>query len=172
MERTVLYSHSHDSSCRAELNRRADPGHSSSGEGSHGFPMRSEPHEAGPSLYERLGGYDMIAAIIGDLFQRMKEDPRFVRFGMGRSLDSKARTQQLTIEQICAFSGGPCIYLGRDMKTCHRGLGITGKEWLANRELTTQALEKYGIGKQEQEEFLGLFERFREEIVEDRSFPA
>jgi hemoglobin len=128
--------------------------------------MHTKADETSPSLHKRLGGYDAIAAIIADLFQSVKEDPRFVRFGLGRSLDSKARVQQLTVEQICALAGGPCIYLGRDMKPSHHGLGITQEEWNANRELTTKALEKHGIGEQEQKEFLELFERFSSEIVE------
>ena len=81
------------------------------------------------SLYRRLGGYDTIAAIIADQFRLLKEDERFRRFAQGRGLDSRARAQQLTVEQICALAGGPCLYLGRDMKTSHRGLGITAEEW-------------------------------------------
>jgi hemoglobin len=119
-----------------------------------------------PSLYKRLGGYDKIAAIIADLFQRLKEDPEFARFGSGRSLDSKSRVQQLTIEQICALAGGPCVYLGRDMRSSHRGLGISEAEWQANREHTAQVLLQHGVEEAERDEFLELFERYREEIVE------
>jgi hemoglobin len=122
--------------------------------------------ETPPPLYKRLGGYDVIAALIADLFQRLKEDPRFARFGPGRSIDSKARVQQLTVEQICALAGGPCIYLGRDMRNSHRGLGITDAEWEANREHTLHVLQQHGIGEPERSEFLDLFERYRAEIVE------
>jgi len=121
------------------------------------------------SLYRRLGGYDAIAAIIGDLFQRLKEDPLFVRFGSGRSLDSKARVQQLTVEQICALAGGPCLYLGRDMRSSHRGLGITEAEWQANKEHAAYVLQQHGILEPERGEFLELFERYRAEIVEEHS---
>ncbi len=107
-----------------------------------------------------------MAAIVADLFQRLKEDPRLVRFGQGRSLDSKVRVQQLTVEQLCALAGGPCTYLGRDMTTSHRGLGITEADWTANREHTVQVLQEHGIGEPEQSEFLDLFERYRGEIVE------
>ncbi len=128
---------------------------------------RRDVDEQQRTLYKRLGGYDAIAAIIADLFQLLKEDERFRRFGLGRSLDSKARVQQLTVEQICSLAGGPCIYLGRDMKTSHRGLGIMEEEWKANLELTAKVLERHAVGKQEQREFLELFERYRGEIVEE-----
>lgn len=118
------------------------------------------------SLYHRLGGYDVIASLIGDLFARLKNDPRFARFGAGRSTDSKQRVLQLTIEQICALSGGPCTYLGRDMKISHVGLGITASEWEANLEHARHALARHNIADREQCEFLALFERYRSDIVE------
>ena len=124
------------------------------------------------SLYKRLGGYDSIAAIVADLFQRLKEDPRFARFGQGRSFDSKLRAQQLTVEQLCMLAGGPCGYLGRDMRTSHRGLGITEAEWEANKEHTIEVLQQHGIGEQEQSEFLALFDRYRSEIVEAHHPPG
>jgi hypothetical protein len=52
------------------------------------------------------------------------------------------------------------------MKTSHAGLKITHLEWNANLELTRQALEKNGISRQDQTEFLLLFERFKADIVE------
>lgn len=128
--------------------------------------MIPESFEMRPSLYARLGGYDAIAGIVADLFERLKQDVRFARFGSGRSLESKARVQQLTVEQLCALAGGPCFYIGRDMKTSHRGLGITTEEWDANREHTMHVLRQHGISEPEQGEFLELFERYRADIVE------
>lgn len=128
--------------------------------------MTIQASKSRASLYQRLGGYDVIAAVIADLFQPLKKDPRFERFGSGRSLDSKTRVQQLTVEQICALAGDPCIYLGRDMRTSHRSLGITAEEWEANREHTLDVLQEHGISELEQGEFLELFERYRGEIIE------
>ena len=119
-----------------------------------------------PSLYKRLGGYDTIAAIIDDLFALLRADSRFSRFGVGRSIDSHQRARQLLVDQVCALSGGPCFYIGRDMKTSHAGLGITESEWEANLQFTRQALNKNRVGDREQTEFLSLFERYKDEIVE------
>ncbi len=58
------------------------------------------------------------------------------------------------------------IYLGRDMRSSHRGLGITEAEWEANREHTLHVLRQHGIGEPERSEFLKLFERYHTEIVE------
>jgi hemoglobin len=52
------------------------------------------------------------------------------------------------------------------MATSHRGLGITNAEWEANMKASEAALAKNGIGDAERAEFLALFERYRDDIVE------
>src|ERR1700756_5529017 len=112
------------------------------------------------SLYKRLGGYDVIAAVIDDLFAALRADPAFARFGAGRSIDSHNRARQLLVDQMCELSGGPCVYIGRDMKTSHRGLGITAAEWTGNMKYAEAALLGHGIGDAERAEFLALFEHY------------
>jgi hemoglobin len=113
-----------------------------------------------------MGGYDVIAAVIDDLFAILHNDPAFARFFGGRSQDSVIRARQLLVDQMCALSGGPCQYIGRDMQTSHRGLGITEVEWETNMAASGAALTKNGVGDAEREEFLALFERYRDDIVE------
>ncbi|WP_232006038.1 group 1 truncated hemoglobin [Mycobacterium sp. 852013-50091_SCH5140682] len=118
------------------------------------------------SLYRRLGGYGVIAAVIDDLFAALRADPAFARFASGRSLDSHMRARQLLVDQMCELSGGPCYYIGRDMRTAHDGLAISGAEWRANMRYADAALMKNGVAELERAEFLALFERYRSEIVE------
>ena len=118
------------------------------------------------SLYKRIGGYDVIAAVIDDLLGMLRAEPRFSRFGMGRSLDSHQRARQLLVDQMCQLAGGPCFYIGRDMKTSHAGLAITEEEWQINLDYTRKALSNHHVGEREQAEFLALFERYKQDIVE------
>jgi hemoglobin len=113
-----------------------------------------------------MGGYDVIAAVIDELFAILHADPAFARFFGGRSEDSVVRSRQLLVEQMCALSGGPCHYIGRDMKTSHKGLAITTSEWETNMKASDAALAKNGVGDAERAEFLALFERYRNDIVE------
>ncbi len=125
--------------------------------------LNSPPED---TLYRRLGGYDVIAAVIDEFLSRFGDDPGLARFGEGRSLDSRLRTRQLIIEQVCSLAGGPCVYTGRDMKASHAGLGITEAEWQANLQHASAALERYGVAPREKGEFLAIFERYRDDIVE------
>jgi hemoglobin len=130
----------------------------------------SDPREVdkAPSrtLYERLGGYDVIARVIDDLFARLRSDPLFERFGAGRSLDSHHRARQLLVDQLCSLAGGPCFYIGRDMKISHAGLRITEAEWDANMRHTEAALHTMRITEPEKTEFLSLFTRYKQDIIE------
>src|SRR5262245_62082636 len=81
------------------------------------------------SLYQRIGGYDAIAAVTEDFLARLEKDESLGRFFQGVSDDSVARIRQHVIDLVCAQTGGPCKYTGRDMKTSHAGLGITRADW-------------------------------------------
>ena len=146
------------------LDRSVDPGKDQQiGKGRD--RMDSTTPETGKTLYERLGGYDAIAAIVDEFLRRLRADPMFARFGGGRGLDSTRRGRELLVGQMCELSGGPCVYIGRDMKTSHAGLQITESEWDANIRYTLQELDKHKIPEQAKAEFTALFERYKADIV-------
>ena len=47
------------------------------------------------TLYERIGGYDGISAIVDDFLDQLRQDPMFERFGHGRGTNSLQRSKQL-----------------------------------------------------------------------------
>ena len=119
-----------------------------------------------PSLYKRLGGYDAIAAVTDELIGRMVSDPALNRFLVGLSDNSKAHLRQLFVDQICFATGGPCLYVGRDMKTTHKGLGITGADWdLAVKHLVG-ALDKFKVPPKEKDDLLAIVTKLKPDIVE------
>lgn len=56
--------------------------------------------------------------------------------------------------------------IGRHMKTSPAGLGITAAEWTGNMKHAEAALVGRDAAAAERAEFLGLFERYRDEIAE------
>ena len=54
------------------------------------------------SLYERLGGYNAVAAVVDDFVGRLVTDRQFERFFKGHSTDSKKRIRQHIVDQLCA----------------------------------------------------------------------
>ncbi|MEO8657362.1 MAG: group 1 truncated hemoglobin [Bryobacteraceae bacterium] len=116
------------------------------------------------TLYERIGRYDVIASIADDYLKGIRSDPQFARFA-GRSADSLVRARQLLKDQLCALTGGPCVYVGRDMATAHGGLAINDAEWAANMKYMTAALDKNRIAGSDKEDFLAVVESLRKQIA-------
>ena len=81
------------------------------------------------TLYERLGGYDAIAAVANDLLPRLRADPQLGRFWAHRGEDGIMREKQLLIDFLCAGAGGPMYYRGRDMVLTHKGMRISESDW-------------------------------------------
>ncbi|MDE2571896.1 MAG: group 1 truncated hemoglobin [bacterium] len=121
---------------------------------------------AGQSLYHRLGGYDALAAVTDDFIGRLAGDAKLKRFFVGLSDNSKGRVRQLVLDQLCFATGGPCVYIGRDMKTVHAGLHITEDDWSAASADLTATLERFKVGSREREEVFALLAKLKPDIVE------
>ena len=118
------------------------------------------------TLYQRLGGYDAIAAVADDFIGRLASDPQLTRFFSGSSADSRRRRRQLLVEQLCAASGGPCYYTGRSMKASHQGLGISEADWDITVKHLIQSLDQFKVPSKEKEELLSIVSVVKAEIVE------
>jgi hemoglobin len=118
------------------------------------------------SLYQRVGGYDALAAVVDDFIVRLVSDKQFEKFFAGASNDSKKRIRQHILDQFCAATGGPCVYMGRDMKTSHTGLGITNAEWDAAAKHLVASLDKFKVPEKEKGELLAFVTSLKKDIVE------
>jgi hemoglobin len=118
------------------------------------------------NLYERLGRYDSIAAVVDDFMELQFADKQVGRFYVGHSTNSKKRLRQLITEMICEVTGGPAKYIGRDMRTSHAGLGITGDDWQATVKNLTAALDKFTVPQKEKDELLAIVSGLRPVILE------
>jgi hemoglobin len=121
---------------------------------------------AAPTLYKRLGGYDAIAAVTDEFIAKFAADKSLSRYLVGLSDSSKGRLRQLVVDQICSVTGGPCVYIGRDTRTAHKGLGITESDWNATVKILSDALDKFKVPQKEKDEFLGVVSTLKPDIVE------
>ena len=119
-----------------------------------------------PSLYRRLGGYDVIAAIIDRVMERLRTDPRFARRTGGSTKDTEQRGRYMFVGQLCELSGGPCIYIGQDMKISQTGLGIAESDWKATMKHMARTLSELRVAPKESAEVIALWSRYKKEIFE------
>jgi len=118
------------------------------------------------SLYQRLGGYDAITAVSDEFIARLATDDQEKRFFIGFSNDSKARIRQHLVDLVCKSTGGPCVYIGRDMKTAHAGAGVTKADWDHSLKIFGEVLNKFKVPEKEQQELAALLTPLEKDIVE------
>jgi hemoglobin len=118
-----------------------------------------------PSLYTQLGGYDAISAVTNDFITRLATDPQLGKFFVGLNDASKQRVQQHVIDFLCNATGGPCLYLGQDMKTAHKGLHITEAEWNISVQHLVDTLNKFKVPQAQQTAVLGAIGGLKGDIV-------
>ncbi len=118
------------------------------------------------TLYSRLGGYDTIAAVVDDLMMKMTTDQRLAKYFVGQCDDSKKRMRQLQMDMISQATGGPSLYMGRDMKTVHKGLKIDGTEWQLTISYLIGILDKFNVEDADQKEVFALLNGIKGDIVE------
>jgi len=118
------------------------------------------------TLYERLGGYDAVAAVADALLMRLRADAQLGRFWENRGEDGIAREKQLLIDFLCASAGGPLLYTGRDMVTSHRGMGITTDDWEIFIGHVEATLQQFELPTTEFDDVIGFVQSTRDEIVD------
>lgn len=127
-------------------------------------PLAADTQEK--TLYQRLGGYDAVAAVTDDLIGRLAADPQLGKFLKGLADDSKKKLRQRFVDFLCNATGGPCIYTGRDMRTSHAGLGITEADWNTSVVHLTATLDKFKVPAKERQEVLAAVSNLKKDIVE------
>jgi hemoglobin len=131
----------------------------------------SRPTVASPptqSLYDRLGGAYAIATVVDDFIERLlvndtlNANPAILE---ARNRVPKAGLKFHVTTLVCQVTGGPCKYVGRDMKTTHAKLNIREKEWDAMVGDFRKTLDKFKVPAAEQSELITIVGSTKAEIV-------
>lgn len=122
----------------------------------------SAPTARDATLYERLGGEAGIAAITEGLLVRSADDPR-IRDDFAEA--DIVNLYERLVEHLCALTGGPCTYGGRDMRAAHVGLGLTEADFNALVENLVDAMTDRGVPIAAQNELLAILAPMRGEVI-------
>jgi len=122
--------------------------------------------ETTTTRYLRLGGYDAIAAVAGELVSRLQADKKLGRFWQHRGNDGLRREKQLLIGFLCANAGGPLLYTGRSMAATHRGMKVDETDWQRFIAHVRDTLTSFEVSGREREDVLAFVETTKYDIVE------
>lgn len=118
---------------------------------------------ANSTLYERLGGMDIIRKIVSDTIDRTAADPRTKPIFEGIKL---APVKESVANHLCEISGGPCIYEGAAMDKAHSGLQISSAQFDLMDDYLGEALTKHGVREADKAALARLLQPLKPDIIE------
>ena len=123
---------------------------------------------ADDALYKSLGEKKAITAVVDEFVGRVAADTRINSFFKATASDPKKLKafKAKLVDQICEATGGPCKYKGKDMKTAHKGMGISGADFTALVEDLSAALDKFKVKEADKKALLGALGGMQKDIVE------
>jgi hemoglobin len=131
-------------------------------------PSGPDSKPAAKSLYDRLGGAYPIAVVVDDFIERLLVDDTLnanPAIKEARDRVPKAGLKFHVATLVCQVTGGPCKYVGRDMKTSHAHLNISEKEWQAMLADFKKTLDKFSVPAAEQGELVAIVNSTKPDIV-------
>ena len=126
------------------------------------------PRRRRPTLYDRLGGSYAIATVVDDFIERLFVNDTLnanPAIKQARDRVPKAGLKFHVATLVCQVTGGPCKYVGRDMKTSHAHLNITEKQWDAMVADFRKTLDAFKVPAAEQGELITIVGGTKADIV-------
>ncbi len=115
-----------------------------------------------PTLYERLGGRESIAAVVDSFYGRVLDDDRLAHFFEGTDMQRQRAHQTQFLSSI---AGGPVEYTGGDMESVHADLDISSGEFDAIATHLDRTLREFDVDDTAREDVVDAFYGYEDAIV-------
>ncbi len=128
--------------------------------------VKSEPIKE-ESLNSRLGGEDGISAIVEDIVAAHLANPTIKdSFAhLENNPEQMSVFKQHVKDFFGAGTGGNVAYSGRDMPTAHKGLNISGIEFIEGVSDIMMVLDKHNIDEESKKDVLYILFSFRNQVI-------
>jgi hemoglobin len=115
------------------------------------------------TLYQRLGEEAGIRRLVTDIvdnhYRNPLISPRFER------VKDRTALERHSFEFLCAGSGGPQTYTGRDLLTTHQGMNVSEQELIAAIDDIVAAMTNNHVDQAAQNEVVGILYSLKGEVV-------
>ena len=120
------------------------------------------------TLYERLGGVDAIALVVDRFSDQIVTNPKLKVNPALKEWNEKGNLPSLKFLRtlwICAATGGPFYYTGRELGEAHKDLHITSEEFDEVGAEIGRALDYFNVPEPEKQEVLGAIVARKAEVI-------
>jgi hemoglobin len=123
------------------------------------------------SLYERLGGYFAIAAVVNRFSDAIIANPKLNQnpaLKAWNETQAEARLPGLKFGRtlwIASVAGGPFEYTGLPLNEAHADLNLTAEEFAEVGAEIVRALDFYGVPEREKQELVDAYQASMADVV-------
>lgn len=114
------------------------------------------------SLYQRIGGQEMLYKISAETLDKVANDPKTKRSFDGVKMD--ALKESLT-NFLCVETGGDCVYDGETMENSHADAEITMAEFELMVHTMREVMDRNKVGTREKNELLKRLAPMKRDVV-------
>ena len=123
--------------------------------------------DAATTIFDRLGGAAAIAAIVGDLYERARQDPELVGYFHASDMDIQRRK---LAEMVGEALGGPQAPWLQGLGDAHRGRGVTNRHFSLMAAHLMDVLIEREIDPDEANAVMNWLSDGRDAVVEDPDY--
>ena len=133
--------------------------------------LRRETTPTEPSLYDRLGGYFAIAAVVNrfsDQIITTRHSTKTRRSRRGTRREAEARLPGLKFGRtlwIAAAAGGPFEYTGLPLSEAHTEFNLTAEQFAEVGAEIVRALDFFEVPEREQQELVAAYKASMSDVV-------
>jgi hemoglobin len=131
--------------------------------------QESSNSSVGKTLYERLGGYDAISAVVEDFANKLFVDPKIKQFFRGMGTDTRESFKQKNKNLLSSVTGGPAKVISRPANIAHGGLNITQGDFNVVAGHLKDTLKKFKVPEQETKEVFAIVATLQPDIVDRKN---
>jgi hemoglobin len=126
-------------------------------------PRSNSPLPATASVFDRIGGRDVLRQVVDAFYQRVLQDMRLRPFFDHTDLDD-LRAHQTAF--LAAALGGPQQYSGRGLRSAHAGRGIQAHHFAAVAGHLQTALQDAGVPRADVNAILGTVAGVARDVID------
>jgi hemoglobin len=116
-------------------------------------------------LYEKIGGRDVVTALVRTFYDKVQADQRLARFFQAASMDGLRSKQAMFLTMLL---GGTRSFSGMDLNHAHarsREQGLTDADFDALLKLFAESLNEIHVEQEYTDEILRLLETTRGRVM-------
>jgi len=114
------------------------------------------------TLYEKIGGQQVVVQIVDDFYKRVLADDTINHFFANTDMEKQRRHQTAFISHAL---GGPNQYTGRSMEKAHAGLDLQPEHFEAIANHLGESLAEYGLTEEELKSVLERISTLKEAVL-------